>query len=213
MAKRKLPKAIRRHEDLETPTVAAPDVAQAAAWEPARPPAERERTDDDISFRTDPVVAVAPAPAGRPARTVPVRYRPPEHVNAVRRRAQALAIVERHATYSAAGGIIPVPIVNVASIMAIIVRMVRALSKLYGVPFERDRARAIVVALAGGTLPTGFAAVTTSTLYYVLPGAALLGLAVSCVTATTCTRNIGRTFVEHFERGETLDDLPVVNAG
>jgi uncharacterized protein (DUF697 family) len=143
---------------------------------------------------------------------MPVRYDPPEHANAVRRRSQALAIVERHATYSAAGGIIPVPIVNVASIMAIIVRMVRTLSRLYGVPFERDRARAIVVALAGGTLPTGFAAVTTSTLYYVVPGAALLGLAVSCVTATTCTRNIGRIFVEHFERGETLDDLPVVNA-
>ena len=38
---------------------------------------------------------------------------------------QAIAIVERHATYSAAGGIIPVPLVNVASVTAIIVRMVR----------------------------------------------------------------------------------------
>ena len=99
------------------------------------------------------------------------------------------------------------PIVNVASITAIIVRMVRVLSNLYGVPFERDRARAVVVALAGGTLPTGFAAVTASTLYYVVPGAALIGLAVSSVTAVACTRNIGRIFVDHFESGATLSDF------
>ena len=102
------------------------------------------------------------------------------------------------------------PIVNVAGVTAIILRMVRKLSTLYGVPFERDRARAIVVALAGGTMPTGFAAVTSSTLQYVVPGAALLGLAVSCVTATACTRHIGRIFVDHFERGETLYDLPMI---
>jgi uncharacterized protein (DUF697 family) len=86
------------------------------------------------------------------------------------------------------------------------VRMVKLLSALYGVPFEHDRARTLVIGLMGGTMPTGLGAVTTSTLMYVLPGSALLGLAVSSVAAAACTRGIGRVFVEHFETGAA--DLP-----
>jgi uncharacterized protein (DUF697 family) len=60
----------------------------------------------------------------------------------------------------------------------------------------------------GGTVPTGFAAVTTSTLVSLVPVSNLIGLAVSSVTAIACTRSIGRIFVEHFEGGATLHDLP-----
>jgi uncharacterized protein (DUF697 family) len=116
--------------------------------------------------------------------------------------------VERHAAYAAVGGIIPVPIANVASITAVIVRMVKVLSGLYGVPFQRDRARAMVIGLMGGTVPTGLAAVTTSTLVSFIPVSSLIGLAVSSVTAIACTRSIGRIFIEHFESGATLHDLP-----
>ena len=34
--------------------------------------------------------------------------------------------------------------------------MVKVLSELYGVPFERNRTRSVVIALMGGALPTGF---------------------------------------------------------
>jgi uncharacterized protein (DUF697 family) len=100
-----------------------------------------------------------------------------------------------------------VPIANVASITAVIVRMVKLLSDLYGIPFERDRARAIVVGLMGGAMPTGLGAATTSTLFYIVPGSGLVGLAVSSIAAVACTRSIGRIFVEHFESGSTLHDL------
>jgi uncharacterized protein (DUF697 family) len=128
--------------------------------------------------------------------------------DADRRRSLAKAIVERHAAYAAIGGVIPVPIANVASITAVIVRMVKVLSGLYGVPFQRDRARAMVIGLMGGTVPTGLAAVTTSTLVTLIPVSSLIGLAVSSVTAIACTRSIGRIFIEHFESGATLHDLP-----
>jgi uncharacterized protein (DUF697 family) len=128
-------------------------------------------------------------------------------IDATGRRSQANSIVERHTAYAAVGGIIPVPIANVASITAVIVRMVKLLSDLYGIPFERDRARAIVVGLMGGAMPTGLGAVTTSTLFYIVPGSGLVGLAVSSVAAIACTRSIGRIFVEHFESGSTLHDL------
>lgn len=128
-------------------------------------------------------------------------------VDAAKRLTQARAIVERHATYSAVGGILPLPIASVAGITTIIIRMVKMLSTLYGVPFERDRARAIVAGLVGGATPTGFAAVTTSTLFYVVPSGLLLGTVVSAISAVACTRSIGRVFIEHFEGGATLNDF------
>jgi uncharacterized protein (DUF697 family) len=125
-----------------------------------------------------------------------------------RRRLRATTIVERHANFSAIGGFIPLPIANVAAVTTVIVRMVKSLSELYGVPFEHDRARTIVIGLTGGLVPAGFAAITTSTLAYVVPASNLLGLAVSSIAAAACTRNIGRIFVEHFENGATLAQFP-----
>jgi uncharacterized protein (DUF697 family) len=157
-----------------------------------------------------PASAPVPEPAAKAtasaAAASPVPAGAEDH--ATQRRALAKSIVDRHAAYAAVGGIIPVPIANVAGVTAVIVRMVKVLSGLYGVPFERDRARAIVIGLMGGAVPTGFAAVTTSTLVSLVPVSSLIGLAVSSVTAIACTRSIGHIFVEHFEGGATLQDLP-----
>jgi uncharacterized protein (DUF697 family) len=160
---------------------------------------ESDPAQDAIEARPAPPVSGTAAPS--PATSTSAG------LDLAKRRAQARAIVERHATYSAVGGILPLPIVSVAGITAIIVRMVKMLSNLYGVPFERDRARAIVAGLVGGATPTGFAVVTTSTLFFVVPSGALIGTVVSAVSAVACTRSIGRVFIEHFESGATLNNF------
>jgi uncharacterized protein (DUF697 family) len=144
--------------------------------------------------------------------TLPEPKLPPTDPEASRRRSRAHRIVDRYAVYSAVGGIVPVPIVNVASITGLIVRMVKVLSDHYGVAFEKDRARAIVVGFVAGAMPSGLGSVASSTLTYLMPHSALAGLAVSSVTAAACTRSIGRIFVEHFENGATLADLRVVES-
>jgi uncharacterized protein (DUF697 family) len=209
MSKKNLPKAIRRE---------AGGVGQVAAGSDADDHPERREALAGNSTSGGGNVKVAAAPARHVAApsvggVLVSRARAPAEFDAGRRLSRAQAIVERHATYSAAGGIIPLPIANVASVMAIIVRMVRMLSNLYGVPFERHRARAIVVAMAGAATPTGLAAVTTSTLYLAVPASAIIGLAVSSVAAVACTRSIGRTFVEHFERGASLSDFSAIETG
>jgi len=89
----------------------------------------------------------------------------------------------------------------VAGITAINLRMVKQLGDLYGVPFQRDRSRAIIVGLIGGAVPTGLGVTTASTLAFAMPGPALVGLAVSAIAAGAMTRGIGLVFVEHFETG------------
>ena len=69
------------------------------------------------------------------------------------------------------------PILNAGTLTAILVRMIKSLSDLYGVPFERNRTRAAVIGLMGGVLPTGFATIATSVVTAFIPGYNLLGLA------------------------------------
>jgi uncharacterized protein (DUF697 family) len=209
MNKKRLPKAIMRSVgDMRgaVPALAVIERQAHASRTPELPEGVAAGPAQADSADLEEQAAPVSSPPAVPAHPAPRRVGAGE----TRRRSQARSIVERHAIYSAVGGLIPLPIANVASITAVIVRMVRALSDLYGVPFERDRARAIVIGLMGGAMPTGLAAVTSSTLIYVVPGSNLIGLAVSSLTGAACTRGIGRIFVEHFESGATLVDFPMV---
>jgi len=111
----------------------------------------------------------------------------------------ARRIVERHRTYAAIGGLSPLPILNVAGVAALVMRMVKQLSDVYGVPFERDRTRSLIISILGGATPTGLGTATASTLAFALPGSAFVGLAVTALTAGALTRGIGLVFIEHFE--------------
>jgi uncharacterized protein (DUF697 family) len=218
MNKKKLPRAIMHASD---DVRAAAAFASGAAEPPGGSPADSSKLRDasavqQVSVQADNVVEMMPglqgSPSGRGDGVATFPAPTPVTIDAERRRSIALAVVDRHAAYSAVGGIIPLPLANFAGVTTVIVRMVKVLSDHYGVPFERDRTRAIVVGLVGGAIPTGVAAVTTSALFYILPPIAAMGLAVSSITAATFTRSVGRIFIAHFESGATLDDFPANDA-
>jgi uncharacterized protein (DUF697 family) len=206
MNKKKLPRAIQRTRD---------DRATGFIEElPQRPASSgtselRDIRATNVSEPAGKVVKLIPESDGSPRQSPHSSSQTSSlaSIGADQRKARALAIVDRHAAYSAIGGVIPLPLANFAGVTAVILRMVKVLSNHYGVPFERDRARTIVVALVGGTMPMGVATLATSTVWYIVPPAALMGLAASCLTAAGFTRSIGRIFVEHFETGATLKDF------
>jgi uncharacterized protein (DUF697 family) len=183
MNKKKFPKAVLRTADQMREAGAAP----------------RSESPDNVIEMVPKSEAAAP--------NIPTTSTDPA---AALRRRQAVAIVERYANYSAIGGAIPVPLANAAAITALLVRMVKSLSNLYGVPFERTRTRSIVIALMGGALPTGFATIATSTISLFVPGVNVLGLAVSSVTSGAYARSIGQLFIEHFENGAAVDFRSII---
>jgi uncharacterized protein (DUF697 family) len=188
MTRKPLPKAIVRPLD-------SLRVARGSAPDPL--PSRQSAVPHD-AVEPEPALQVSSAPIANDA--VPATS-PAGQQFAARRRATARKIVDRHRNYAAAGGLLPLPIVTVAGITAINLRMVKQLSDLYGVPFQRDRSRAIIVGLIGGTVPTGLGVTTAATLAFAIPGPALVGLAVSAISAGAMTRGIGLVFVEHFEAG------------
>jgi uncharacterized protein (DUF697 family) len=118
---------------------------------------------------------------------------------AARRRALARRIVDRHKNLAAVGGLVPLPAANIASVTAINLRMVRQLSELYGVPFQRDRTRSLIIALIAGAVPTGAGLAASSTLMWIVPGGLIWGLGAAALTAGALTRGIGLVFMDSFE--------------
>lgn len=191
MTRKQLPKAIRKtSKDLQQLAGGTAADEEAPARQPAVP---------HDAVKTKSAAGVSSAAVRAP---VPAAPNPPEPW-AIRRRAAARRIVERYRTYAAVGGLFPMPVINIAGVTAINMRMVKQLSDLYGAPFERDRTRSMIVGLMGGAVPTGLGAATASTLVFVVPGSALFGLAVSALTAGALTRGIGLVFLEHFETTAT----------
>ncbi len=140
MRRKQLPKVIRpTAADLQV--IAAEPEAQseqsAALQEPIEPPAEARSP-------WAPPAANDLLPAATPF----------AQWLAERRLREAFKIVGRHRMLAAVGGLFPMPAVNVVGVTAIILRMVKALGDLYGVPFERDKTRSIVIGLMGGAAPT-----------------------------------------------------------
>jgi uncharacterized protein (DUF697 family) len=220
---RKLPKAIGRTIDDMRSNAAtaraeaarpAKAVARAAAPvepepEPDSPPAAKAPKAEAAAPAAAPPSAATEKRASRSAPLpVPVAPQPgaPDYEAALRH-AQARTIVEKHATYAAAGGLIPIPVADVAGVTAIIVHMAGNLARHYTIPPDRNRTRALVLGLIGAMAPVGLGALTSSSLLRFIPGANLVGMAVTSIAAAACTRSIGFIFIEHFESGGTLLDF------
>jgi uncharacterized protein (DUF697 family) len=195
MTRKPLPKAIRRPID-NLRGIAAEFVAD----EQGRVP--RQKASDGPVFdavEPEPAAAVA-APHAAPSPSAERQHR---DAHAAKRRALAKKIIDRHRNYAALGGLVPLPVVSIASLTAINMRMVQALSKLYSVPFQRDRTRSLIVGIVGGAVPAGLGTAASSTLMFVIPGGLLVGIGVSAISAAALTRGIGMVFVEGFESGTT----------
>jgi uncharacterized protein (DUF697 family) len=210
MKKKKLPKAIQQLPE----HVYEPAVASRVSEPPASSAATAHALREEQPGPAGPDTVVRSAESTSVAAEIlpPPRAPVPLGINLQNRRRVAQGIVERYANYSALGGVIPLPVLNAGAVTAIILRMVKALSGVYHVPFEQDRTRAIVLGLIGGLTPTATSTMTASALLFLMPGSNLVGLAVSSLTASACTRRIGSIFVEHFESGASVIDFPLSRA-
>jgi uncharacterized protein (DUF697 family) len=116
------------------------------------------------------------------------------------------AIVRKYAAGSAAASLIPLPLVDLASIATTQVMMVRALALAYGLPPEKTAARAAVAALAGTATSRWLARGVGRSLLKMIPGLGTIAGALAMPAFTSAaTYAIGRAFIAHFEAGGSLE--------
>lgn len=147
----------------------------------------------------------APIPVPAPA---PTQASAPEAVVApLDREAQALAIVKTHVPWAIGGGVLPIPGVDLAAVVAVQLRMLSKLADHYGVPFKRDAAKSVVVSLLGDVLGATLAGGLVSLAKFVPVLGTAVGIAALPAMAGAVTYAIGKVFVAHFETGGTFLDL------
>ena len=130
------------------------------------------------------------------------------------RLAAADRIVRTHVKWAAAGGLVPVPVLDMAAVAAAQLRMLDQMARVYGVPFRENLTKEIIGTLVGSSVPFSLAAGTVATfsafIRLVPVVGQLFGIAVCPAFAAASTFALGRVFMKHFESGGTFLDFDLM---
>ena len=117
----------------------------------------------------------------------------------------ALKTVKNYMWWSMGAGLIPVPFVDLAAVTGVQLEMLNELSKIYGVPFEKNRSKACVGSLLGSIVPTTLAFGTAGSMLKAIPAVgALAGAPAMVLFSGAATWAVGKVFIQHFESGGTF---------
>jgi len=120
---------------------------------------------------------------------------------------QAMALVKSYVPWSAGAGILPIPIVDMAALIAVQLRMLSKLSQMYQVPFMENGVKSIVTTLLGTVISTNLG-VSLGSLVKAIPLVGpIAGIAAVPGMYSAATYAIGRVFVTHFDAGGTFLDF------
>ncbi|MEM7182876.1 MAG: DUF697 domain-containing protein [Spirochaetota bacterium] len=119
--------------------------------------------------------------------------------------ASAEGIIYRHTIYSMLIGTIPVPFLDIASVTANQIEMIRQLAGKYSVDFNREIGKSIASSLTGATLArTGASVIKT------IPGVGTwIGMTTQALLAGSSTYALGQLFENHFKENKGLLNLDI----
>lgn len=125
------------------------------------------------------------------------------------RRLEADVIIKRHLLWGMGAGVVPVPILDMVLITSVQLKMLKELSRLYGVPFKERLVRKLLSSLLVGIGGVAIGLALGASLAKVFPGIGLTYLGVP-VLVGALTQAVGNVFVMHFETGGTFLDFNAV---
>lgn len=116
-------------------------------------------------------------------------------------------LIKNHVIAAVSVSIVPVPLIDIAAVSAIQLRMIHRLADHYGKDFSAELVRSLIASLGGSFLGYG-AGMMAMSLLKVVPGVGwMLGMVSVPVVSGAATYAIGKVFVKHFEEGGTIFDL------
>ncbi|MCG6940948.1 MAG: DUF697 domain-containing protein [Thiohalocapsa sp.] len=121
------------------------------------------------------------------------------------RHAAAERLVRSYTLGGMAVALVPVPLVDLAGLMAVQLKMLHGLARLYSVAFRADLGRSAAASLVGGALPTAVAPALAASLGKLVPvSGQLLGGGSLAVASGAATYALGKVFIQHFAAGGTF---------
>lgn len=121
---------------------------------------------------------------------------------------KAMKITRRYMLWSAGAGLIPFPIIDLASIIGVQLKMVSEISDVYEVSFSENKAKNTISAALSGVTASTFATGTIGSSIKAVPViGTLMGTLTMPFFASASAYALSNVFINHFEQGGTFLDL------
>ncbi|MBF0259226.1 MAG: DUF697 domain-containing protein [Desulfamplus sp.] len=121
---------------------------------------------------------------------------------------QSRKIVKEYMWWSTGAGLMPIPILDVATVAGVQLRMLSKLAKHYNIPFAKEKAGAVIGSLvssiSASTISKG---VVTSAVKTIPILGALTAPFLMPTFSGAVTYALGMVFIQHFESGGTFLDF------
>ncbi|MBJ7442669.1 MAG: DUF697 domain-containing protein [Sphingopyxis sp.] len=127
--------------------------------------------------------------------------------SSVTKEAAALELVRRHAGWAAAGGLVPMPGLDVAAILASQLKMLSDIAALYDITFKTELVRPLVGSLVSSLGPVAVAQASGSLLKTIPFVGTIAAMFWQPALASATTWALGKVFIQHFESGGTFLDF------
>jgi uncharacterized protein (DUF697 family) len=114
--------------------------------------------------------------------------------------AEANDIIRNYMLGTLAVGIIPIPLVDLAILSGIQLKMLHSLARLYAVEFSGELGKSLIASLLGGGVPVNLAGL----LKRILPYGFVTSIIGTSVFGGASTYAVGKVFIQHFESGGTF---------
>ena len=123
---------------------------------------------------------------------------------------EAKKVIKKYTLIATAAGVVPIPVISTAGVIAAQVFMVRELTQQFNIPFDEDRASVIINSAIGGVLSKVFA----MTVDAVVPGSGVAGIDLSSgAISGIYTATVGEFYKVHFQKGGTLENASIGDLG
>ena len=128
-------------------------------------------------------------------------------LTAEERLAKAEDIVRKHMLVALGTGIIP-PIIDIAALTGIQIRMLYVLAEAYNIKFKEEAGKSVIGTVIAGYGMANIATGAVHSLMKFIPGIGTIsGAASLSVVASASTYALGKVFIQHFESGGTMLDF------
>ena len=114
-------------------------------------------------------------------------------------------IVNKYILWSLGAGVIPIPLVDMAAVTGVQLKMIKEISRVYDVEFSEVKGKSIITSLLGSIIPNSLSAGALGSAFKLIP---VIGWYAGSVSMSAfsgaATYAIGKVFIQHFASGGTF---------
>lgn len=125
----------------------------------------------------------------------------------VERLSEAHDVVKNYTIGACAVGFVPIPLLDLAALTGIQLKMMQSIANIYDVPFSKNIVKSLITSLVSGTV----AVTTAMPLASLLKAVPIIGHTSGIISISAigggATYAVGKVFIAHFESGGTFLDF------